>query len=1204
MAEIKLTQNQKAAVEDRSGTLLVAAAAGSGKTAILTKRIIDKLCDESCSADISQFLIVTFTKAATGELRQRLYDGLSSVIKSNPSAARARRQLSLIGLAKISTIHSFCFDVIRRNFEALSLPSSLKIGEQTELDVLLRNTLEEIISEKYESADGGDLFLKSVEILSGARSDESFFESLSELYKKLRGISEYDRKFALYLEKYREVENSDEIFDTYFGSLIKANVEFELGSYISQLDCLLYEVSLDEEMTRLLYTQIEDDIDQYRKILSHLDSGYEGFRTVCGTFKAKSAGRKGKETDEEYLKTLKARRGKVNDSFKRLSLCYFGAESRILKNAAKESREVLETIYGILCELDDRYREKKLERGLLDYSDLEQYALKLLVKDTGEFGTPFERTELAVNLSREYAEIYVDEYQDTNGLQDMIFRAISHYDRDRGTENNRFLVGDLKQSIYRFRGAQPDIFASYIKDFSDISSEEAKSNTTHKIYLSNNFRCSESVINFTNTVFDRIMSDYKSDDRLIYSKSEECKVEAPCELVLLNSPEENPEQYSDEALYIAKRIRDMAYNPNYKSEKGKVYEYRDFAVITRSANAVSEQYRRAFRAMGVPLSSDSPESFFERSEVLLAMCLFNCVDNPQRDIYTAGLMFSPLFGFSADELCEIRTYGRHISYWSCCEVFVACSENSELKEKCKSFIDTINGFRRLSRGTPTDTLIFEMFTKTGLFDLYGDKESEKRKSILRIYEMARSFEKTSFRGLSAFLDYLSDKAKGEDDYRFEESSNSVKLMSIHRSKGLEYPVVFLARTTSHFNTKDENNPIIFSTKTGIGIKLRDTFDTSITDVKNNFTAINTPFREAIRFSERQDMLEEEKRLLYVAMTRARDRLIVTGLTREFEALRLECEKKNSGSFETYGKYAMSYFDFLILCISEKQVSELFGKKEDATANGSLICYSEFVGTDYLAKNRKSTDDTAIQLDTSKVADYTSIIEEAKKRTPYKSVLSSVAAKISVSRLKKGLLDEEEAVAMETAIKKMPKFMQKDTEADSAEKGTAAHTFMQFASYENLEKMGAKCEADRLLEMGFITKRMREILDLSILDAFTKSNLYKDIKKASKLYRERRFNLKLSASEFTEKDKDALSDEFILVQGVSDLYYIGEDGKITLVDFKTDRVNETDGETVLKSRHTMQLSYYKRAIEEITGIEVSKVYIYSFSLGREILLDLQ
>lgn len=1207
MAEIKLTENQQIAVNDKSGTLLVAAAAGSGKTAILTRRLAERLCDPDGTEDISRFLVVTFTKAATGELRERLYKALSEYVKSNPKNSRARRQLSLVGLAKISTIHSFCLDIIKSNFQALSLPSVLRMGEETEINVLLRSTFDEIISEKYEKAD--TLFLKAVEVLSSAKNDEKFVEALLALYKKLRGISEPKKKFLAFLEDYTEVTAAEEILDTKLGKLMCNDIEYELGRTICELECILENTELDDDVSQVLSEALEKDIAALCGIRDILRSekGYEAVKNAADGFSAARAKNAKNCENPELLESLKDRRSKCTTRLKGVLRRYLSASGETVKLAAKECHGLLSEIMNILDELDRRFTEKKLEKGLLDYADLEQYALRLLVADTGEFGGTFRRTELAESISRDFCEIYVDEYQDTNSVQDMIFRAVSTYDKEAGTETNRFLVGDIKQSIYRFRGAQPEIFSSYIKSFPDVRTQEAKECTTHKIYLSNNFRCSQNVIDTVNQVFDCIMEDYTADDRLIYSKSEENKVCAPCELALLYPEQEiddgeSEETFSQEALYIARRIRELAYNPAVLRENGEMYRYCDFAVLSRSANSVSEEYRRAFRKMGVPFSSDTPEDFFAKSEVLLAMCLLNCVDNPMRDIYTAGLMYSPLFCFTADELYEIRSVGKKLPFYSAVVKYAEENENLPLSQKAKSFVDTIKRYRALSRGTPTDVLVGIMFDETGLSDLYGVKDAAKRQSIEKLYELARGFEKTSFRGLSAFLDYLTELSEGKADTRPESDSDSVRFMSIHRSKGLEFPIVFLCGAGKQFNSSDEKEPIIFSAKSGIGIKLRDTEDTKICSTKRNFAAINTPFREAIKSYERDAMLEEEKRLLYVAMTRARDRLIITAFVKEAVQELANADKKRDGGFDVFGKYAMCYFDFLYYALTDSQFASLYKSRDEVTNERALICFCEAVsGTpDNVVPSKAEM--TSPVTDKEKKNELLKKLKLAKSAPAYTSPLSRIAAKLSVSQLKKGLLDEDETLQMAPALKKLPDFMLDNTSADSAEKGTAAHIFMQFADYESLEKNGAAYEADRLLSLGFITSRMREIIDLGVLDSFVKSNLYGKIKMSTRKYRERRFNLRLPASEFTEKNQGVASDEFILVQGVSDLYFENADGTLTLVDFKTDRVREDGGEDVLKARHSTQLGYYKRAIEEITGKTVSETFIYSFALGREILLD--
>ncbi len=1213
MAKIELTKNQKIAVEDTGGTLLVSAAAGSGKTAILTKRLIDRLCSEKFEGDISEYLVVTFTKAATQELSTRLYKALTEYITEHPECSRAKRQLSLFGLANISTIHSFCLDIIKQNFEALSLPSKLRMGEETEVDVLLRQALEDLFSEKYNLQEENEMFFYALEILSNSKSDKKFIESVIELYGKYHSSSEAYRKFNELLSMYKEVEECSEIFSTKFGSIIKDDIDFEISRTIVELECLCEEISSDEILSDALVPAIKADIDTLKVIHSELQNGYEKLSLAASHFSTTRAKSIKVYDAPEYLDQIKKARSKCNEKINAVFSRYLSASCQLFKTCAIETRLVLTEILAILDELDRRFSELKLQRGILDFADLEQYALKLLVSDTGEFGNKFKRTALAESISRNFREIYIDEYQDTNALQDMIFRAVARYDKDTGEECNRFLVGDLKQSIYRFRGAQPEIFASYINEFTQVVEDSSDRTKRHKVYLSNNFRCSEDVISSVNKVFSCIMSSYLEDDKLIYSKNETKKTSAKTELILINTEcddtdNSNSQVFSEEAMYVASKIMEITYNPAYLREDGEMYTYSDIAILSRNANGAYERYKQAFKKFGIPLASDTPEDFFSLPEIMLVMCLLNCIDNPQRDIYTAGLMYSPLFAFSASELAIIRNADRKASFYSCVEKYTNENPGTALSIKVSEFIETIKSFRRLSRGTPVNILLNIIFSKTGILDLYSARNSNKRQNILRIYEYARTFEKTAFKGLSAFLEYLNELSQGSVNVRSEAFGESVKFMSIHRSKGLEFPIVFLAETLHEFNDKDEKKAIIYS-KNGVAIKLRDTLYSKLSVHKRNFTSINTPFREALAALECREMLEEEKRLLYVAMTRARNRLFITGSTKNLNRLLVNASLRRRGGFSVYGKYSKCFFDFLYFSLSDSEFDTLCDNEKDARIKSKetddFLCYKVdfYKEFEYTNKAKAKILNQQLSCNESLVNEYTDILKRNEKLQKRQSPLSNIVSKISVSQLKKGLLDEEEAVSISPKIRELPKFLKENNTIPANEKGTAAHIFMQFVSFENFEKNGIKSEAQRLLNCGFITQRMFEIIDYDSISGFFESELYSRMKNSPRIYRERRFNLRLPALEFTEKPDSALKDEFILVQGVIDLYFENGDGTFTLVDFKTDNVSESTGEDILRRRHSEQMKYYKRAIEEITGKPVTDSYIYSFSLSREIIADI-
>lgn len=1199
---MNFTPNQQTAIDDRGGTLLVAAGAGSGKTAVLTSRLIDRLCDPNEDADISAYLVVTFTKAATQELRNRLYKALSERVAKEPSNARARRQLSLLGLARISTVHSFCLDLVRSHFEALSLPAHLRMGDDAETAVLCRATLERILAERYEQPENDPLFLKAMEILSDARSDENFIEGLLALYRKLRSSPEPFKRYDRFLEKYREVETASDPFMTAFGERIRADLRFETERARDEFRILEKEIAGDEALSAALSPALLADAEYLDGVLAALEKSYGKARDAALAFTSARAKPVRGYDAKDVLDLIKDKRKKAVEDFKKSCRQYLGADADTVRAAARETAELLTSIRRILKELDEAFREKKLEKGILDYADLEEYAFRLLVADTGENTGVFRRTPLAEQLSATFREIYIDEYQDTNRMQDLIFRALSRVDGKTGTECDRFLVGDIKQSIYRFRGAQPDIFAAYTRLFPLVGSQEAAASSRHKLYLSHNFRCSGPVVGAVNQVFSTILSDYSEDERLIHARAEEHELTAPCELVLVQAVQEgneNVEKVSAEAQYIAARIRDMVNDPAVTNDKGERYRYSDFAVLSRSANAQAPEYRRAFRCAGVPLAPDTPEDFFGLPEILLALCLLHLVDNPQRDIYAAGAMASPLFGFTADDLVRLRSEGgRKMPFFSAVVRFSEGEGDDELHEKTRAFLEKLARFRKLSRGTPTDVLLRTLYDETGLLDLYPGSRNPKRRNLMTLYEMARGFEKTSFRGLSSFLEYLMNQSQGKAEVRTASETDSVRFMSIHRSKGLEFPVVFLCGAAREFNLSDEKQPIVVSDD-GVGIKLRDTPDTAVAKEKRNFTAINTPFRQVILSDERRRMQEEEKRLLYVAMTRAKDRLIVTGETKDAAKTYLKVKTARDSGFAAVGRYAMSYFDFLVHALTPKQYDDLFHRNAPRS-DGVLTAFSVAVSTSP-QRVQPAAGSVKQEPDEALCRAYLEQIQDAQSRVPAPGPLTRIASKLSVSQLKKGLLDEDMPTALVPQVKKLPSFMEENTAAGGAEKGTAAHTFMQFTEYARWEKDGTAAEAKRLLEQGFLTKRMYDLLDYPTLETFLHSELYEAIKHSPRLYRERRFNLRLPASEFSEKEDAALSGAFILVQGVIDLYFDNGDGTFTLVDFKTDRVRDPDGETVLKERHGAQLSYYRRAIEEITSRPVSQTYLYSFALGREVRL---
>ena len=1216
---MKPTVNQQKAIDDRSGTLLISAGAGSGKTAVLTKRLAMRLSDPSFGHDISEYLIVTFTKAATAELRERLTKALTEEVAEHPDNKYALRQLSRMGLAKICTIHSFCLDLIRANFQVLGLPSKLRMADDAESQILCRGILDNILEDMYSTASKGEAedFLKAAEVFSGAKSDKNFAESLYSLYEFLRNQPSPFAYFEKCIAMYDEAAKTDDFLCSEYGRMCAEAAKFELADIVQTANSALSLLSTDEILGAAYSPAIESDLEAIGAVLKALDCTYTDVYAVFSSFEKAKLKAVRKYEDEDFKERIKSMRESYLKKFAKLRTYYFGTSPEAIREAAKECASVLRCAYDILKRLDAEYGARKAEKGILDFSDLEHKALELLV-DMSDPSSPV-RTELAEKYAEGLCEIYIDEYQDVNPLQDMIFRAVSTYGADR-EECNRFLVGDLKQSIYRFRGAKPEIFSGYIGKFPLLGTPEAEKTSAHKIYLSNNFRCAENVIDLTNSIFSRLMREYSDDDSLIYTKIEAEKITAPCELTVIlpqdgeveeaesADEDEKAHDIDSEALYAARKIKEIVGNPDYRTADGKLYSYRDIAVLVRSANSMSKSYRRAFELEGVPLSSDAPDDFFAKPEVLLALCLFNTVDNPERDIYTAGLMRSKLYRFTDDELTEIRMASRSSSFWGSVKAFSETDEESPLAVKVRSFCEKIAAYRALSRGMPTDSLILYLYDDTGLLNITSLDGADKRESLMTLYEYARGFEKTSFRGLSAYLSYLNDLNSVGTASRADAAADAVTLMSIHRSKGLEFPICFVTALGKSFNVDSEKKELVMSDENGLGLKLKNFAGNRFFPSDNGYVSVDTPFRRAVIASERAALAEEEKRLLYVAVTRAKERLFLTASGNGTQRAIEKCAAaRETGDVTSTISHACDCITWLLALCPDEVFDAIASGSETGGGTEMLTGRTVKIEPPKKAKRRASVD--SAPPDAEKTAECLEYIKSSAEFRYGNENSTRIPAKLTVSQLKYGLIDLE-STGEEPQPKECPQFMLETSAATGAEIGTAMHVFMQFCDFERCASGadGIAEEAERLARERFITERQKSLLESSKIAAFFASSLYrKTISESRRVYRERRFNLSIPAESLSKDCMETVGcktpeSDFVLVQGVIDCFCENADGTYTLIDFKTDYVPwGAEGERILAERHREQMAFYKTAIEKMTERKVSKSVLWSFKLGKEIVL---
>ncbi|MBQ4327128.1 MAG: UvrD-helicase domain-containing protein [Clostridia bacterium] len=1188
------TEAQNKAIDTRDKTILVSAAAGSGKTTTLTERIIRLLTNKDDPADIGRFLIVTFTNASAADLRSKITSAVSKALAADPSNRHLNRQLLKLGKAKICTMDSFYYDVVKENFQALGVGASSRIIDSNQRTVMMNEILSSLISQRYEESED---FALAIDCFLDSRGRSSAEKELISLYEKLSGYPEFLdflRKDSEALEK--EAESS--FFESRSGKAIKGFC----------LDFLDYAVSSLSELCGLAqggelacyYPSVLYDHDHFAQTRDAVMSGDygEACRLFCSYAKVKRGSVK-KKTEESANFT--AQQDDLQKEYVKLRDKYFSqsqeACARILGRNALFCRE----IYGLLCEFDRRFSQRKRSLGVLDFTDNKRMTLKLFV------GEDLQPTEYAKEYAKRFDAIYIDEYQDTDLVQDTIFRAISRPD-------NRFMVGDIKQSIYRFRGANPTVFAGYKNTFPDVDASRESDDCA--IYMSENFRCDRGVVDFSNAVSDFIFSKgansigYVEKDALVCSKNilPEGREQKKAEFTMIRTYNAGSKEYKSdprryggkgvelEAKYVAAKISELLRGEEYCEDHGvlRPIEPKDIAILART-KAAAAAFAEALEKANIPCSTLTAESYFENPEVLLAICLLQVIDNPQKDVYLAGLLRSPLYGFNLDELARIRKRGtKGLSlYDNLCEA--AERETGECAEKIKYFCQKLELYREQARILPVDKLLRYLYFDTDMLSFAAPAQEgednytvrERRANLLVLYEYARNFESGSFKGLYSFICFIRDTIEAKQTVEpagRSGDSNIVSIMTVHSSKGLEFPVCFITSCGRNMNRAD-SGAVAFSRDIGVSASFRD---------GTGLAVLRNPVIEAIKQRNSLEDSEEEMRVLYVAMTRARERLFLVGsYTGETRFRNISELSRNPHS---YSVMTAPNWDTWI--------SAALGGKEDLCDIRELEPYEV---QEPVALEREAREN--VTADPERIEDYKRLFLE-RFDFKYDDRFTGIPAKMSVSRLYPGVLDTAERESDDREIeipeiKNAPAFLLEDSQrASGAERGTATHLFMQFCDFENARSAGARAEAKRLAQKGFIFKDSIELMNFGQLEGFFKSEFFSSLSKAKRVWREQRFNLLLPASKFTENPAmaESLGDTRLAVQGVIDLVFEDEKGDLILADYKTDYLTAEEKENPslalkkLGERHREQLSYYREAVKQIFGREPSRVCIYSLPLG--------
>ena len=1153
MSDVKWTEAQELAINHEGSDLLISAAAGSGKSATLTERIIRRI---KSGKDISRMLIVTFTKAATGELKNKINTSLTKALRDDPSSAHIQGQLVKLGSADICTIDSFCMRLVKPNFDKLMIESDFRIGDITEIDILERDVMDEVLDELYESESRDEDFLLVVDCYSNLWNESLLGKALLDLRKKLL-TTENGLDTLLQDKSY-----AGSFFDSEYGEIFKKFVCEGLDYFEPIYQNALRDFKIDSKGKSYieLFSREYDYILKLKKAFDD-NKDYDEIKNIAHNIDFQRISSARLNDSLIPLAFYKDTRSKFKDFIGKINDELFASTEASIKSTLNKNHVICKSIYNILSKFESALIKRKRNISVYSFDDISHFALSLLYDENGEI------TDLAKSIASSYDEIYIDEYQDTNSLQDKIFKAISR--------NNRFMVGDIKQSIYRFRSAEPEIF-SYYREAFDKQRDFNENSLGLSVFMSNNFRCDKKIIDFSNLVSDFMFTNsygipYESSDELIYSKSLPDNYEhASCEVRFVNSEGlgrgSGVKRY--EAEYVARRIKHMLEHE--KLPNGERIKKSHIAILLRNYSSNHTLYTEALERYGISSRFETSESFYEKPHIMLFISLLNAIDNPSKDISLAAAMRSFLFGFSLDELVKIKKCAdSSASLYSAVKNY---NKDTALRKKLDNLLNTLKEYKQAIRKMSAYESISYILGMCGILTVCN---SDEKQDLIKLYNLAREYEASSFKGLYSFLKHLEGLTDDSSDksYKGDNSKDNVKIMTIHASKGLEYEVCFICGLGDNFNASDTGAPILFHRHLGIA---------GYVGKENALAKFKTMARKCIALQLDKDMRDEEMRVLYVAMTRARSKLILLGSLSDPQK-KLSLYKDGQGyitPFVNYNAKSLIHFVLGALCQSHESFNV------DVVNTEELLALEE----NSPVKN---------ELDRSVIDDYKKIIDERVNHKYKYDYVSKLPSKMSISRLYPEILDGSQNDDIEIKpLKELPLFLSDNSiEVNANERGTSTHVFMQFCNFENLVTHGVDAEIENLLSNDFISKRDSEIINKAHLNAFLKSDLLKDILKSKMVMREFRFNVMLDAKEFSSDPN--LQNEKVLVQGVTDCIYENEANELVLVDYKTDFVTADNYEKTLKERHSTQLTYYKKACELMFERPISRVLIYSVPLAKTV-----
>ena len=1311
------TKAQQKVIDTRNKNLLVSAAAGSGKTAVLVERIIAMISEGEHPIDIDQLLVVTFTNAAAAEMRERIGKAIDKKLVDHPENKHLQKQMSLLQSAQITTIHSFCLNVIRNYFHRIDLDPSFKIAEETEITLMKSDVIAELLERWYE--EGSEEFHSFVESYSYSKSDLPIEDLILQLYS----FSMSDPWPRSWIEQKRgmfSLTSSEEMNQAPWMKELLDYIKVVLGDLQRKNGEALAICTEAGGPTAYEAALLSD-----RSILETLmtAAGYEEYASLFpGISYTRLSSKREEGVEEAKKERVKGLREEVKKGIKDLAGQYFFQSPEEMLQDLQQVGVMMQVLFDLTLEFMEEFAKKKEEKNLIDFNDLEHFALKILVKEQeGEAG--YLPTQAALELSEQFEEILIDEYQDSNMVQETILRSISREDLGKP---NRFMVGDVKQSIYKFRLAMPEIFMQKYNTYScEERTEDGSSNDYLRIDLDRNFRSRQVVLTYVNQIFEQIMQRFVGgivyDDAAalkygeLYEEtlqetqmiSEETAARIACDVELLLITEEasdeeedselsqvETEENEEEAVYTKKEMEARVISGRIKEltdpetgmlvfdQKNKTHrpaEYRDIVILLRSMTGWAEVFVNTLMQEGIPAYADTGTGYFQTIEIMTVLNMLRIIDNPMQDIPLTGVLYSPMVGLTTTELALIRSGNRNVSMYRALLAYAKDEdgkteyakteevkaegvivkdreeelpdsksneqkEETSLKEKVNGFLKQLEEFRAMVNHKPIHELLQLVLDQTGYYYYVSAMPGgEQRKAnIDMLIARAVRFEKGSYSGLFHFIRYIEKLHKYEVDFgeasTSGEQDNTVRIMSIHKSKGLEFPVVMVGGMSKQFNTQDLRSSIVLHSELGVGPEYIDS---------RQRTKVPTLLKKAIQKKIQIENLGEELRVLYVAMTRAREKLILTGYLKA----KKEIKARVFSFFELLA--AKSYLDWVLPAMVNR-MGRIPSLEEDTILfqKGQMsiqVLTRKQLLKEELKKQIFIHQDTAelSLLGAEEIYDQ-EIREEIKTRFnseyPYRQE-TALKVKMTVSELKKlgQFQDEEQSVNLYQKIEAgegrntedrkpkgenveyrnteerdiesgipmqvsetllsdqtIPTFLrQSEAVTSGTDRGTLYHKVLELIELSHIqEKKDVILELNRLVGLGKLSEDDVKKLKQDYIYGFAMSDVAKRMMKAKqqgKLYQEQQFVIGIEAREVV---RNTDSEELVLIQGIIDVFF-EEDGELVLLDYKSDLVSN---EEQLVKRYRVQLQYYKRALEQMLQKRVKEMLLYSLSLAKEIRIE--